>query len=321
MADSPHDDSPSDPTTAGLRPLPRLSEDAHKGDAGRVLCVAGSETMPGAAVLVARGAGRAGAGLVSIACLDDAPFHALPIAVPEAVLVDLRGAFSSDGQVSKEAAARLEARSPHARLVGPGIGDDARARRLVELLLASDHPSPLALDADALNALDGEPERLVSCSAPVVITPHPGEAARLLGREVPRSEAGRIEFAVELARRGRCVVCLKGKGTVICDGERVRVNRSGNAGMATGGSGDVLSGILVAYLALTGRPECAGGDGGSFDSFDAAALAVALHGEAGDLAARRLGRRALLASDLVEHLAAAQRLFEEGGSSRRESGA
>ncbi|MEW6071472.1 MAG: NAD(P)H-hydrate dehydratase [Planctomycetota bacterium] len=287
-----------------LRRPPRLADDAHKGDAGRVLCVAGSETMPGAAVLVARSAGRAGAGLVCIGCLDDAPFRALPALCPEAVLVDLRRAFDARGRPSSAAAAGFAAREPHARLVGPGIGDDARARAVIALALGGGLASPLAIDADGLNALDGEPERLAAAPGPVVVTPHPGEAARLLGHAVPSGEAGRAECAVELARRGRCIAVLKGAGTVVTDGERVLVNRTGNAGMATGGAGDVLAGILVAYLALTGRGR------GEWTPFDAAAAAVHVHGLAGDLAAARLGRRAVMASDLVALLPDAQRAVD-----------
>ncbi len=290
-----------------LRLAPRLADDAHKGDAGRVLCIVGSETMPGAAVLVARSAARAGAGLVCVGCLDDAPFRLVPAAVPEAVLVDLRPAFHADGAAAAAARAGLVARSPHARLVGPGLGDDPRTRALLELALASETGAPLAIDADGLNALDGRPERLTDCDAPVVITPHPGEAERLSGRAVPRDEDGRVELAVELARRGRCVVCLKARGTVVTDGERALVNRTGNPGLATGGSGDVLAGILVAYLALTGRAA------EDWTPFDAAALAVHVHGLAGDLAAARLGRRAVIASDLVAYLPEAQRAIEEEG--------
>lgn len=307
-----------EPTAHDLRPLPRLADDAHKGDAGRVLCVVGSETMPGAAILVARAAARAGAGLVAIGCLDDHPFHAVPIAAPEAVLIDLRRIFATTGpdggeldprDVERDAALALAERVPHARLAGPGLGEGERTRRVVELLLAAPGSVPLLLDADALNVLGPDPERLAACEGAVVITPHPGEAARLLGRAIPAEEAGRVEGALELARRGNCVVCLKGRGTVIADGEHALVNRSGNCGMATGGSGDVLAGILVAYLAQVGRAQR--GRGAPFTPFDAAALAVHLHGLAGDLAAARFGRRAVIASDLVEHLGDVQAAFDE----------
>jgi len=287
--------------TTKLRPLPRLAADAHKGDAGRVLCVCGSRTMPGAAILAARAAQRAGAGLVAVGCLDRELFTVLPGAVPEAVLVDLSAGEGHAGLA-------LESRRPHARLVGPGIGDDARARELVRAALALEDGAPLLLDADALNALDGAPEalRLRASRSPVVITPHPGEAERLAGEPAPRDEAGRVAFASRLAERSGAIVCLKGAGTVVTDGERRWVNPTGNPGMATAGAGDVLAGILVAYLARTADA------GERFTPFDAAAAAVWVHGSAGDHAARELGERAVIASDLVAALSFAQRRFEEG---------
>ena len=266
---------------------PALPCTAHKGDAGRVLLVAGSEAMPGAAILSARAALRAGAGLVAVGCLDALLFSVLPPAAPEAVLVDLTEAFVLGGRTHPAAAERLLAREPHAVLVGPGLGDDARTRAVLALVLEAVRV-PLVLDADALNALDGEPERLRSARAPLVLTPHPGEAARLLGRAVPVDAEGRARAALELCERSGALVCLKGHATVVAEpGGRVWVNPTGNPGMATAGAGDVLAGVLVAYLAP-----------------------VHVHGLAGDLAAERLGARALIASDLVAELAPAQRAFE-----------
>jgi NAD(P)H-hydrate epimerase len=287
-------------------PLPALSPDAHKGDAGRALCVAGSRTMPGAAILVARAAQRAGAGLVSAACLDPGLLHVLPLAAPEAVLVEAYAAHLREH--AGDLGELLDPRGSHARLLGPGIGDDERARFLVRGLVASAAGVPLVLDADALNALDGEPERLRAARGPVVITPHPGEAGRLLGAPVPRDDAGRAEAARALARRSGAVVCLKGRGTVVTDGERVAVNATGNPGMATAGAGDVLAGMLVAYLA---RAQAALGELGAERVLDVARLAVHVHGLAGDRAAAELGRSGVVASDLVDRIPAAQRTLEE----------
>lgn len=287
------------------RPPPRLARTAHKGDAGRVLCLAGSATMPGAAILCARAAQRAGAGLVAVGCLDALLATVLPPAAPEAVLLDLCEAFELGGRVRPGAAERLAARAPHAVLVGPGLGDDARTRALLALVLAT-FEVPLVLDADALNALEGEPERLRAARAPLVLTPHPGEAARLLGRALPMDDAGRAAAARELAARSGASVCLKGHGTVVAEpGGATWRNPSGNPGMATAGAGDVLAGILVAYLALVR----AGADP-AWTPAAAARAAVYVHGLAGDLAAEARGERALIASDLVEALPAAQRRFE-----------
>lgn len=284
---------------------PALPVTAHKGDAGRVLCVAGSAAMPGAAILCARAAQRAGAGLVAVGCVDALLLTVLPPAAPEAVLVDLSESFELGGRTRADAGERLLARAPHAVLLGPGLGDDARTRAVLALALACVRV-PMVLDADALNALDGEPERLRAAQGSLVLTPHPGEAARLLGRAVPEDAAGRVRAARELAERSGALVCLKGSGTlVVAPGGEPWRNTTGNPGMATAGAGDVLAGVLVAYLALL---ESLPGRGWSAHA--AACAAVFVHGLAGDLAAERLGARAVIASDLVRELAPAQRAFE-----------
>lgn len=280
----------------GIRLPPPLEPDAHKGSAGRVLAIAGSRLMPGAAVLVARAAQRAGAGLVRMACLDAELLQVIPAAAPEAVLLEL-----TEGG-TREAIERCDA---HALLCGPGLGEVERTRAVVRHLLAAGSGIPRVLDADALNVLAGEPEALLASAGPIVVTPHPGEAERLLARRVPREDDGRRAFAEELARRAGAVVCLKGRHTVVTDGERTFVNDSGNPGLATAGAGDVLAGILAAYLAR----EVA--SGALLDVQATAAAAVHVHGLAGDLAARAHGRRALIASDVVDAIGAAQLSLED----------
>jgi len=272
-----------------LGSLPELALDSHKGDAGRLFTLCGSRTMPGAAILVARAAGRSGCGLVRVACLDPELLLVVPAAVPEAVLVDLM----SDARALVDA-------GDDARVVGPGLGSTARTLDIVTLLIDAGDDAPLVLDADALNVLAEKPERLAGRTAPTVITPHPGEAARLLGRSIPRDEPGRVESARELAARSRAVTVLKGHGTVVAEPEaRVWINSTGNPGMATAGSGDVLAGILGAYLAQAARAR-------SLGAFEAACHAVWVHGRAGDLAFERVGARGLIASDLIAALPAAQ---------------
>ncbi|HED66478.1 MAG TPA: NAD(P)H-hydrate dehydratase [Planctomycetes bacterium] len=280
---------------------PALAEDAHKGDAGRALCVAGRRTMSGAAVLVARAAQRAGAGLVTMACIDPELLTVLPVAAPEAVLSDL-----CEGSLARA----VDHAAPHALLFGPGIARDRRAAELLEEWLGTGPGLVRVLDADGLNGLEGEPERLQAAAGPCIMTPHPGEAARLLGRTVARDEEGRRAAALELARRSGAVVVLKGSGTLVTDGARIHLVTTGNPGMATAGSGDVLSGILVAYLART-----AAVGGAARDGFDSAVAAAHVHGLAGDLAAARLGRRALIASDLVDSLPEAQTMLDAGSGS------
>ena len=270
---------------------PALAADAHKGDAGRVLIVAGSAMMPGAAILAGRGALRAGAGLVTIACQDRTLTEVLPAAIPEATYLDLDGrAFGG----------LLSERADHAIACGPGLGVATGVRDLVDVLV-QEFTGPVVLDADALNVLGPEPERLADAACQLVLTPHPGEASRLLGREISAEPEDRRDAAMELARRAGAVVCLKGRGTVVTDGERIEWNETGNPGLATAGSGDVLSGICVAYLAASQLDPS-----NEFDVLRAARAAVHVHGLAGDLARDELGERALTASDLVAHLPAAQ---------------
>jgi NAD(P)H-hydrate epimerase len=279
---------------------PPLAVDAHKGEAGTVLALSGSETMPGAALLAARAAQRGGAGLVAQGCLDANLLLLVPVAAPEAVLIDLTECWDRSGRELGDARARLAERKPSAVLVGPGLGSGARTRAVVELALAL-CAVPLVLDADALNVFAGEPERLRAARGPLVLTPHPGEAARLLGHDFGRDEAARAAAARELAQRSGAIVCLKGAGTlVVATGGEPWRNPSGNPGLATAGAGDVLAGLLAAYLA-----RCAFAPG--WTPLDAARAAVFVHGRAGDLAAAHLGRRALVASDVIEALAAAQR--------------
>ena len=267
------------------QPTP-LSANAHKGQAGRVLSLAGSRLMPGAALLVARAAGRSGAGLVSTACRDEVLLELLPMGFPEGILLDL-----TSGVLRAEWVLGC-----HALLAGPGLGSGTRGGRLVQDLLELGAGLPRVLDADALNVFEGRPRDLREAAGPLVITPHAGEARRLLGRRVPSDAEGRLAFARELSLETGALVCLKGAGTVISDGERALVNQTGNPGMATAGSGDVLAGVL---LGLLGRATVVGEP---FDLLELCAFGVRVHGRAGDLAAERLGQRSLLASDLIEAL-------------------
>jgi len=287
--------------SASVRLPPALPRDAHKGQAGRVLCVCGSREMPGAAILVVRAAQRAGAGLVQLACLDPELLALVPVAAPEAVLLELGSARPA------AAAERVLAQRADALVVGPGLGPDPRTRAFVEALLergqrmGAQATPALVIDADGLNALAGEPESLAQWPSALALTPHPGEAAHLLGRVLGSSPAARGAAARELAERcgGTCV--LKGAGSCIAAGARCERELGGNPGMATAGSGDVLAGVLAAYLARA-RAQAAR----NYGAFEAARAAVHVHARAGDLAARELGERGLIASDLIEWLPRAQ---------------
>ncbi|MEO2094862.1 MAG: NAD(P)H-hydrate dehydratase [bacterium] len=278
---------------------PPLPIAAHKGDAGRMLCIAGSETMPGAAVLILRAALQAGIGLVQLAVFDKNLIHAVCPAVPEAVYLDLS---RSKDLIAGRLPTQIEGRKDHVRVVGPGLGQGGRTDELVRRLVTTSFSGPLVLDADGLNVIGDMPEVLAGFAGQMVLTPHPGEAARLMGvAAIATSDEGRIECAKAIAHAAGGLCILKGYHTVVTDGEQVFVSQTGNPGMASAGSGDTLCGILGAYLAsvvLFGSAD--------WTFFDAACSAVHTHGLAGDLAAAKLGQRALTASAIISHLAEAQ---------------
>lgn len=275
--------------------LPRRLRSAHKGDFGRILLAAGSYAMPGAAALAAASALRGGAGLAAVLT----PRSAVPsIAAHAPCATYVPAAETEAGGLAEGAieAARRRFEWADVVAVGPGLGLEEETVRFVRALV-TETPRPLVVDADGLNALAGVREPLRAREAPTVLTPHPGEFARMVGGGVPRTAAERLRAAAEAARSLNAVVCLKGRETVVTDGRRVFVNDTGNPGMATGGTGDVLTGLLAALIAqLTpaGVPV-----------LEAAALAVHVHGKAGDLAAADKGEVSLVATDVVEHLPAA----------------
>lgn len=268
--------------------------DSHKGTYGRILVVAGSQGMSGAAVLAGNAALRSGAGLVTVACPEPAQ---MMVVLGNPCYMTLALPATESGHLAVAAAEALEsaAHKADAIAVGPGLGTGEGVAEVVTMLLATDRP--LVLDADALNVLDPvDLARLARRSAPTVLTPHPGEFARLIGSETRAVQANRQEQAVAFARDRQVILLLKGHQTLVTDGARVYVNSSGNPGMATGGSGDVLTGIAVTMLAQSAEP------------FLATCQAAHVHGLAGDLAAESLGEIGMLASDIITHLPRAWQL-------------
>jgi NAD(P)H-hydrate epimerase len=180
---------------------------------------------------------------------------------------------------------------------GPGLGQSPAILTLLSALISKTQ-KPLVLDADGLNALVGHADRLHHRPAPLILTPHPGEFARLLNTDIPAVQSHRRERAVRFAAEHQLVLVLKGNGTLVTDGHRVYQNTTGNPGLATGGTGDVLTGLIAALL------------GQKLEPFAAAQLGVYLHGLAGDLARDDLGEVSLIASDLLDYL---PRAFRAGG--------
>lgn len=262
------------PSITSIPILPRRLPDSHKGTYGRVLVVAGSAGMAGAAVLAGSAALRGGAGLVTVAC---------PAAIQDVVAIGnpcytTIGFLHSHDILGRAAAFDVLA-------IGPGLGTHLNTADLVSQLT----DKPIVLDADGLNNLTLIPE-LRTRSAPLVMTPHPGEFAKLLGNTTADVQANREPLAVAFAKTHGVVLLLKGHRTIVTDGERLYTNATGNPGMATGGSGDVLTGLIAALV------------GQKLPAFEAACLGAHLHGRAGDLAASEFGQTALIASDLLAFL-------------------
>ncbi len=268
--------------------LPPRPRDAHKGSLGHVLVLAGSWRYPGAAVLAARAALRAGCGLVTLGC----PENARP-AIASQLLCEMSVPLpdSAPGVLSRDAVSEALDLAERCQTValGPGLSTEAPALAFARdiALLA---PLATVIDADGLSAFGDQAAEFAKAEAPRVLTPHIGEAARLLGARTEQVIANREKSAVELARRTQAVVVLKGAGSIVTDGARVYRNDTGNPGMATAGSGDVLTGTIASLLAQ-GMP-----------AFEGAVLGVHLHGLAGDLAADELGEYGMIASDILDRL-------------------
>ena len=284
------------------RLFPPRAEDSHKGAFGRVAVVAGSRGRYGAAVLAARGALKAGAGLVTVFC--PAPFERpLVAALPEA----MTRALAEDGPDEADRRAVLrELAGFDAIVAGPGLGLAVAAVALAEEIVARVRV-PLVADADLLNAFAGRAVRFRRRPAPTILTPHPGEAARLLGASTREIQSDRASAARTLARRTKAVVLLKGAASLTASPNgRLIVNPTGTPLMATAGSGDVLSGAIGALLA------------GGLPAEEAALAGAYLHGAAGQLLSVRLGDAGLLAHELSDALPVARRRLR--GPERRGAG-
>ena len=277
--------------------LPGRAASAHKGDFGRIFLLAGSRELSGAAALCATGALRVGAGLVTLGLpkslhapmvekLTEAMFKVLP-ETKEGTL---------NPQALPEVISTIERMD--AVGIGPGLSQHPQTKDLIRQLL-SKITKPLVLDADGLNALAEDLGILKQRLLPMIITPHPGEMGRLIRQSADDVQRDRERTAVEFAKLYKVIVVLKGHGTVVAsfDGS-VYINETGNPGMASGGFGDVLTGMIAGLL------------GQKLSLFDAARLGVYLHGLAGDLAAKERGEVGLLASDLLDRIPAAIRQYQ-----------
>ncbi len=262
-------------------------DDSNKGTLGSLLCICGSYGMAGAAIMAGKAALRCGIGLLKIAV----PKSIYPVCatnILESVYYPLEE--TSNGVISsKNTDFLLEmCEKSSAVVIGCGLSVCDDTKNLVQSVITNCE-KPLVIDADALNCICNKPEILKNLKAPAIITPHPGEMARLLHSTPKTVNLNRENTAIDFAKKFGVVTVLKGAGTIIAspDGE-VYINHTGNSGMATGGSGDVLSGIIGSLLAQGASP------------INAAAAGVFLHGTIGDLAAEKLGKISMLPTDMID---------------------
>lgn len=271
----------------GRPELPRRRRDAHKGDFGRLFILAGSVGYTGAAALAARAAVISGAGLVTLAV----PPEIYPIAAVKCDEAMVWPWPERDEDILEKA------KGCGAALIGPGLGQSERAQGLV-LRLLRELTCPVILDADGLNIAARHIDELDKRESVTILTPHDGEFARLSGCALPIAD--RLVAAGEFSERHRCILVLKGHRTIVADGQGTRlVNTTGNPGMARGGSGDALAGLMAGLVV---QPQI-GANGVPF--------AVWLHGRAGDLAAADKGEYGMTVGDLIGRLPAAMKECEE----------
>ena len=266
----------------------KRKHNSHKGTFGTGLMLCGSYGMAGAAVLAARAAARSGIGIVKSVLCDNI-YYPFTVSVPEAVCVPIKP--NSKGTLCPDNLNLTELlKGCTAVLIGCGMGNNGDTARLVRELLETSE-IPIVIDADGINALLNSIDIIKKSKAPVILTPHPGEMARLCSLTVREVEENRVEIAKDFAVKYGCVLVLKGANTIVAaPSGKVYFNMTGNPGMSTGGSGDALAGITLSLLAQGLAAE------------DAAKAAVYLHGEAGDKAAAKHGERSMLPTDLIEEL-------------------
>lgn len=284
-------------------PLSRRNPHQHKNDFGHILVLAGSARMLGAAALTCQAAMRAGAGLVTLGIPRSLNLTAQKKI--SSVVMTLPLAETPGQALSLKALTTLQKELYRYQVIalGPGLSRDHSTQKLI-LKIISMCDVPLVIDADALNALATQLTALHKQNNIRILTPHAGEMGRLINKRISNNEKQRILIARQFAQEHNCILTLKGRRTIVADPQgRIYINTTGNVGMATAGSGDILTGIIAAFLAQ------------KLKAFDAVKLACLVHGRSGDLAAKEKGKISLIATDMIEKLPQAIKFTEKRFSS------
>ena len=275
-------------------PLSRTKRNVHKNTFGHLLVIAGSGRMTGAACLTGLAALRSGCGLVTLAVPKGINATVHKKCAHELMTLPLPQTRNETIASNAFPLLKKSLKKSTAVAIGPGLSQDPQTLKFILKIIETVH-LPMVIDADALNALAGHLSSLRKGKTARVLTPHPGEMSRLTKSDKTRIEANRRKTARDFARKYNCVLLLKGHRTVIASPQRTTVNTTGNPGMATAGSGDVLTGVIGSFLAQ------------GLSAYDAAKFGAYIHGKAGDCAARTKGRVSLIASDIIDHIPAAFR--------------
>ncbi|MGI6145010.1 MAG: NAD(P)H-hydrate dehydratase [Clostridia bacterium] len=276
--------------------LPERDEEGHKNTFGHAVVIAGSAGMMGAAYLAGKGVLRSGAGMVT-ACVPESTANTFDLALPEALTLGVEE--TKKGSLSAAGWSAIQRILPGKKVIifGPGLGTDEQIQKLLQTVLQVE--IPVVLDADGLNVLAQDVSVLKMAKAPLILTPHPGEMARLLETTVESVQKNRVQMAIQAAVNFNAVVVLKGAATVIATPDKqVFINSTGNSALATAGSGDVLAGAIGGFIAQ------------GLAAVDAAILGVYIHGLAGEILAKEKGLRGVLAGDVVEALPLALKTLE-----------
>lgn len=275
--------------------LPKVNKNANKGSLGHQLNICGSYKMFGASVIATKASLRAGAGLVKLIV----PNSAYPLVAGHLTQPIFNPVADENGYFSSDSIGVIKADLPWAKsiVMGCGMGNTDGTREVVDSVLFNAE-CPVVVDADGINSIVSHISILKEIKVPVVLTPHPGEMARLTSKTIAEVQENRIGVAKEFAKQNNVVLVLKGANTVVTDGENVFVNITGNPAMAMGGTGDMLSGIIGAFIAQ------------GANAFDAAKVGVYIHGLCGDVASQKLSRRGIVVDDMIDQLGTLMSVFD-----------